>query len=115
MAQVNETERHQLSSQKFFTVQEAADYLRISKRSMYRLIQRGEIITVKIMSKMTRITLDELLKLAHSKGYDVIMPNETIPRQDAETGSVNKLAKCRKTPRVGERAPDGVTHDTITR
>lgn len=26
MAQVNETERHQLSSQKFFTVQEAADY-----------------------------------------------------------------------------------------
>lgn len=112
MAQVNETERHQLSSQKFFTVQEAADYLRISKRSMYRLIQRGEIITVKIMSKMTRITLDELLKLAHSKGYDVIMPNETFPRQDAETGSVNKSAKCRKSPRAGERAPDGVTHDT---
>ena len=101
MAQVNETERHQLSSQKFFTVQDAADYLRISKRSMYRLIQRGEIITVKIMSRMTRITLDELLKLAHSKGYEVIMPNETISRQDAETGSVNKLAKCRKTPKAG--------------
>ena len=32
--------------------------------------------------------------------------------KDAETGSVNKLAKCRKTPRAGERAPDGVTHDT---
>ena len=61
---------------------------------------------------MTRITLDELLKLAHSKGYEVIMPNETISRQDAETGSVNKLAKCRKTPKAGERAPDGVTHDT---
>ncbi|MCI7287288.1 MAG: helix-turn-helix domain-containing protein, partial [Parabacteroides sp.] len=58
MAQVNVTERHQLSSQKFFTIQDAADYLRISKRSMYRLIQRGEIITVKIMSRMTRITLD---------------------------------------------------------
>ena len=112
MAQVNETERHQLSSQKFFTVQDAADYLRISKRSMYRLIQRGEIITVKIMSRMTRITLDELLKFAHSKGYEVIMPKETISRQDAETGSVNKLAKCRKTPKAGERAPDGVTHDT---
>ena len=104
MAQVNVTERHQLSSQKFFTIQDAADYLRISKRSMYRLIQRGEIITVKIMSRMTRITLDELLKLAHSKGYEVIMPKETIYRQDAETGSVNKLAKCRKTPKAGERA-----------
>lgn len=64
------------------------------------------------MSRMTRITLDELLKLAHSKGYEVIMPKETIYRQDAETGSVNKLAKCRKTPKAGERAPDGVTHDT---
>jgi excisionase family DNA binding protein len=52
MAQVNETERYQLSSQKFFTVQDAADYLRISKRSMYRLIQRGEIITVRPADKM---------------------------------------------------------------
>ena len=29
-----------------------------------------------------------------------------------ETGSTNKTAKCRKTPKAGEKAPEGVTHDT---
>lgn len=34
-----------------------------------------------------------------------------VPICVAETGRVNKTAKCRRTP-ASEKAPDGVTHDT---
>ncbi len=61
---------------------------------------------------MTRITLDDLLKLAESCGYQVIMPDgQAHPTIKPETGRVNKTGKCRKTP-ASATAPEGVTHDT---
>ena len=61
---------------------------------------------------MTRISLEELLKLAETSGYQVIMPDGKICRtSNPETGLTNKAAKCRKTP-ANDIAPEDVTHDT---
>lgn len=83
---------------------------------MFYLISKGTVQTIKLSSRMTRITLDELLRLAQLQGYEVIIPSSlqsagTQPSKP-ETGKVNRNAKCRKTPRAGEKAPEGVTHDT---
>ena len=112
MAEKNGKERFQQSSQRIFTIMEAANFLRISRASIFRLINKGIIQTFKISTRMTRITLDELLKLAESCGYQVIMPDgQASPTSKPETGQVNKRAKCRKT-RANDTAPEGVTHDT---
>ena len=105
---------------------EAANFLRISRASIFRLINKGIIQTFKISTRMTRITLDELLRLAKASGLEVITDEtpsfplshdtrerkEDMPANKPETGRVNKTAKCRKTPKAGEMAPEGVTHDT---
>ena len=47
--------------------------------------------------RLTRMTLDELLKLTEADGYQVVMPdNEAIIMPTLETGKVNKTAKFRK-------------------
>ena len=69
--------------------------------------------------------MSELLRLASANGYEVVaddtssFPSVHDIREkikgaaDApETGRTNKTAKCRKTPKAGEKAPEGVTHDT---
>ena len=111
MAKEKERDPHMRTTQ-FFTIMEAADYLRISRASIFRMIKIGKIQTIKLSQRMTRITLEELLKLAESCGYQVIMPDgQTRPTSKPETGQVNKRAKCRKT-RANDTAPEGVTHDT---
>lgn len=126
MAEKNGKERFQQSSQRIFTIMEAASFLRISRASLFRLINKGIIQTFKISTRMTRITLDELLRLAKASGLEVItdetpsfpLSHDTRERKEdmlankPETGRVNKTAKCRKTPKAGEKAPEGVTHDT---
>lgn len=125
MTKGNENERLSQSTTLFLTIKEVAYLLRISRRSVFNLINVGKIQTVKLSSRMTRITINELLRLAKESGLDVIEDNpSSFPlcqdkrerKEDllakAETGRVNKKAKCRKTPRAGEKAPEGVTHDT---
>ena len=111
MAKEKERDPHMRTTQ-LFTIMEAADYLRISRASIFRMIKIGKIQTIKLSPRMTRITLEELLKMAESCGYQVIMPDgQTRPTSKPETGQVNKRAKCRKT-RANDTAPEGVTHDT---
>lgn len=108
----------QYNGNRFLTIAEAADFLRIGRTSMFGLIRNGTVQTIKLSSKMVRITLDQLLKLAEQSGYVVEMPDSVsraITRSrkaQAETGSKDKKAKCRKTPKAGAIAPEGVTHDT---
>ena len=111
MAKEKERDPHMRTTQ-LFTIMEAAGYLRISRASIFRMIKNGRIQTIKLSPRMTRITLDELLKLAESCGYQVIMPDgQACPASKPETGRVNKKAKCRKT-RANDTAPEGVTHNT---
>lgn len=112
MEKANERELQDQCSTKFLTILEAAKFLRVSRRSIFNLIKKGKIQTIKLSTRMTRITLDELLKLAETCGYQVIMPDgQPRPTSKPETGQVNKGAKCRKT-RACDTAPEGVTHDT---
>lgn len=112
MEKANERELQDQCSTKFLTILEAAKFLRVSRRSIFNLIKKGKIQTIKLSTRMTRITLDELLKLAETCGYQVIMPNgRKSPTSKPETGRTNKGTKCRKT-RACDTAPDGVTHDT---
>ena len=112
MEKANERELQDQCSTKFLTILEAAKFLRVSRRSIFNLIKKGKIQTIKLSTRMTRITLDELLKLAETCGYQVIMPNSRkCPTSKPETGQVNKGAKFRKT-RACDIAPEGVTHDT---
>ena len=112
METANERELQDQCSTKFLTILEAAKFLRVSRRSIFNFIKKGKIQTIKLSTRMTRITLDELLKLAETCGYQVIMPNgRKSPTSKPETGRANKGTKCRKT-RAGDTAPEGVTHDT---
>lgn len=103
---------------RFLTIAEAADFLRIGRTSMFGLIRNGTVQTVKLSSRMVRITLDQLLNLAEQSGYEVVIPDSVSKaiaksrQAQAETGSRDKKAKCRKTPKAGAIAPEGVTHDT---
>jgi excisionase family DNA binding protein len=46
-------------ARRIFTIEEAARYLRCSRRTIERLIERGELSTVRVASRR-RIRLDEL-------------------------------------------------------
>lgn len=106
------------NTNRFFTIAEAADFLRIGRTSMFGLIRNGTVQTVKLSSRMVRITLDQLLNLAAENGYEVEIPESVSKaikksrQAQSETGSMDRKAKCRKTPKAGSIAPEGVTHDT---
>lgn len=94
------------------SVKDASIAIGVSTKMVRKLIRTGRIKSVNLGIRMTRITLEELLKLAESCGYQVIMPDDqTRPISKPETGQANKRAKCRKT-RANDTAPEGVTHDT---
>ena len=104
------------------SVEETAQAVSISVKTVRSLIRQGRLRAVNLGTRMTRIYLQDLLEIAKVQGYQVVLPSSLslegiTPKnaqrlKDAETGSVNKLAKCRRTPKAGKRAPDGVTHDT---
>ena len=60
---------------------------------MFGLIRNGTVRTVKLSSRMVRITLDQLLNLAAANGYEVIIPEavskaiEKSRKAQYETGS----------------------------
>lgn len=124
MGKSNEKELPQQSTKQFLTVIEAAQILRISRRTVYNLINRGLIQTIRITPRMTRISMSELLRLVGAEDNEVVTERSSsfpsVPYSGEtdevaakpETGSTNKTAKCRKTPKAGEKAPEGVTHDT---
>jgi hypothetical protein len=94
------------------SVKDASIAIGVSTKMVRKLIRTGRIKSVNLGIRMTRISLEELLKMAESCGYQVIMPNgQARPTSKPETGQVNKKAKCRKT-RANDTAPEGVTHDT---
>ena len=89
---------------------------------MFYLISNGRLQTVKLSSRMTRISLKELQRLTESTFVDSASPfppfnndKREKKKPDAsakpETGNVNKRAKCRMTP-ASDIAPEGVTHDS---
>ena len=94
------------------SVKDASIAIGVSTKMVRKLIRTGRIKSVNLGIRMTRISLEELLKMAESCGYQVIMPDgQARPTSKPETGQVNKRAKCRKT-RANDTAPEGVTHDT---
>ena len=104
------------------TIKEAADFLRISRRSLFYLISNGRLQTVKLSPRTTRISLKELQRLTEATFVALASPfppfnndkrEKKKPNVSAkpETGNVNKRAKCRMTP-ASDKAPEGVTHDS---
>ena len=115
-------EQFSQSDSRLLTIKEAADFLRISRRSLFYLISNGRLQTVKLSPRMTRISLKELQRLTESTFVAPASPfppfnndkrEKKKPDVSAkpETGNVNKRAKCRMTP-ASDIAPEGVTHDT---
>ena len=94
------------------SVEETAQAVSISVKTVRSLIRQGRLRAVNLGTRMTRIYLQDLLEIAKEQGCQVVFPSSlslegTTPKKaqrlkDAETGSVNKLAKCRKTPKAGE-------------
>ena len=115
-------EQFSQSDSRLLTIKEAADFLRISRRSLFYLISNGRLQAVKLSPRTTRISLKELQRLTEAT---FVAPASPFPpfnndkrekkKPDAsakpETGNVNKKAKCRMTP-ASDKAPEGVTHDT---
>ena len=115
-------EQFSQSDSRLLTIKEAADFLRISRRSLFYLISNGRLQTVKLSPRTTRISLKELQRLTEAT---FVAPASPFPpfnndkrekkKPDVfakpETGNVNKRAKCRMTP-ASDKAPEGVTHDT---
>lgn len=119
---VQNFEQFSQSDSRLLTIKEAADFLRISRRSLFYLISNGRLQTVKLSPRTTRISLKELQRLTEAT---FVAPASPFPpfnndkrekkKPDAsakpETGNVNKRAKCRMTP-ASDIAPEGVTHDS---
>ncbi|MBQ2563737.1 MAG: helix-turn-helix domain-containing protein [Muribaculaceae bacterium] len=110
------------SDSHLLTIKEAADFLRISRRSLFYLISKGRLQAVRLSPRMTRISLHELQRLTESAfvaSASSFPPfnndNREKKKPDVpakpETGNVNKKAKCRITP-ASDIAPEGVTHKT---
>ena len=115
-------EQFSQSDSRLLTIKEAADFLRISRRSLFYLISNGRLQTVKLSPRTTRISLKELQRLTEATFVAPASPfppfnndkrEKKKPDVSAkpETGNVNKRAKCRMTP-ASEKAPEGVTHDS---
>ena len=115
-------EQFSQSDSRLLTIMEAADFLRISRRSLFYLISNGRLQTVKLSPRTTRISLKELQRLTEATFVAPASPfppfnndkrEKKKPDVSAkpETGNVNKKAKCRMTP-ASDIAPEGVTHDT---
>jgi excisionase family DNA binding protein len=118
---VNTTDIPQL----LITVQEASQAISISAKTVRNFIRTGRLSSVNLGIRMTRIRLQDLILMAEEYGIQVEIPSYTPVSNDnkkrivpnfsysqAETGAANKTAKCRRTPKAGEKAPDGVTHAT---
>lgn len=110
------------SDSHLLTIKEAADFLRISRRSLFYLISKGRLQAVRLSPRITRISLHELQRLTESAfvaSASSFPPfnndNREKKKPDVpakpETGNVNKKAKCRITP-ASDIAPEGVTHKT---
>ena len=104
------------------SVKDASATISVSTKTVRLLIASGRLKAVNLGQRMTRISLQELTAFAEQQGCLVQVPSSlplynkdrkatSVPINKAETGRVNKTAKCRRTP-ASEKAPDGVTHDT---
>lgn len=107
------------------SVHETAQAVSTSTKTVRYFIRTGRLRAVNLGIRMTRIRLQDLILLAEEQGFQVEVPSSlplsndnrnmrerVFPQAKAETGITNKSAKCRKTPKAGEKAPEGVTHDT---
>ena len=104
------------------SVKDASVAISVSTKTVRSLIASGRLKAVNLGQRMTRISLQELTAFAELQGCQVQVSSSLpfnnkerkaapVPICVAETGRVNKTAKCRRTP-ASEKAPDGVTHDT---
>ena len=104
------------------SVKDASAAISVSTKTVRSLIASGRLKAVNLGQRMTRISLQELtafaeqqvclLQVSSSLSFNNMERKTTpVPVIKAETGRVNKTAKCRRTP-ASEKAPNGVTHDT---
>ena len=104
------------------SVKDASAAISVSTKTVRSLIASGRLKAVNLGQRMTRICLQGLTDFAEQQGcqvqvssslplYNMERKNTSVPVRVAETGRVNKNAKCRMTP-ASEKAPDGVTHET---
>lgn len=106
------------------SVKDASVAISVSSKMVRLLIASGKLKAVNLGKRMTRISLQELTDFAQGQGCNVVLPSSSLPFNNnkrekkkskttakAETGSINKTAKCRMTP-ASEKAPEGVTHDS---
>ena len=106
------------------SVKDASAAISVSTKTVRSLIASGRLKAVNLGQRMTRISLQELTDFAEQQGCQVQVSSSLplynynkdrkaapVPVCVAETGRVNKTAKCRRTP-ASEKAPDGVTHET---
>ena len=104
------------------SVKDASVAISVSTKMVRLLIASGRLKAVNLGQRMTRISLQELTAFAEQQGC-LLQVSSSLPFNNkerkatpvpvikAETGRVNRTAKCRRTP-ASEKAPDGVTHDT---
>ncbi len=100
-------EQFSQSDSHLLTIKEAADFLRISRRSLFYLISNGRLQTVKLSPRMTRISLKELQRLTESTFVASASPFPPFNNDKREKNKPNVSAK----PETG-KAPEGVTHKT---
>ena len=66
--------------QQWFTVSEAAEYLRLSRRSIYQLVEEGQLISHRIAGvrhqRFSRQDLDAVMRVDDIVGRDVITASE---------------------------------------
>ena len=91
------------------SVKDASAAISVSTKTMRLLIASGRLKAVNLGQRMTRISLQELTAFAEQQGCLVQVPSSlplynkdrkatSVPINKAETGRVNKTAKCRRTP-----------------
>ena len=106
------------------SVEETAQAVSISVKTVRSLIRQGRLRAVNFGTRMTRIYLQDLLEIAKGQGYQVVLPS-SLSLEGAKSKKAQRLKecrdwlrsnnvrqRCRKIPRLGKKAPDGVTHDT---
>ena len=66
--------------QQWFTVDEAAEYLRVSRRSVYQLVEEEQLISHRIAGdghqRFSRYDLDDVMRLDGIVGQNVIIASE---------------------------------------
>lgn len=86
--ELNSTRRKPLATpdgkQCFSSMREAADYLKVSRQKIYKMVKRGELIEVEISGKYINETTHEVFVSVY----------QIQKRYNSSTRTINELSKC---------------------